>query len=67
MWAPSLAHILTRLVTGEGWKNLGLRLNLRKGWPFWLAAWFLPGLLTLQARRSFSCSSPNILKPLFRK
>lgn len=46
MWAPAAANVLTRLITGEGWKNAGLRLNIKRGWPYWLAAWFLPPLLT---------------------
>lgn len=46
MWAPALANILTRLVTKEGWKDVGLRGNLRAGWPAWVAAWFLPAIFT---------------------
>ncbi|HMQ50784.1 MAG TPA: CPBP family intramembrane metalloprotease [Anaerolineae bacterium] len=46
MWAPALAHLLTRLLTGEGWQRVGLRPKFKRGWPYWLAAWFLPGLLT---------------------
>ena len=47
MWAPALAHILTRLVTREGWQETWLRPRLRGGWPFWLAAWALPAVLTI--------------------
>ena len=47
MGAPAIAHVLTRLVTQEGWKNVGLRPNFRKGWPYWLMAWFGPVVLTL--------------------
>jgi uncharacterized protein len=46
MFAPSVAHIATRLITREGWSNTFLRPNLRRGWPFYLAAWTLP-LLTI--------------------
>ncbi len=45
MWAPALAHILTRLVTREGWKDTGLGLRLELWWT-WAAAWFLPAVLT---------------------
>jgi membrane protease YdiL (CAAX protease family) len=45
MGAPAVAHIMTRLVTREGWKDLTLRPNLRRGWPYWLACWFGPGLM----------------------
>ena len=47
MWSPALAHILTRWLTREGWQEAGLRPNLKRGWPYWLVAWFLPGLLTI--------------------
>jgi hypothetical protein len=47
MWSPALAHILTRLITREGWQNTYLRPRLRRGWPYWLAAWFLPGVLVI--------------------
>lgn len=47
MWAPALANLLTRLITGEGFGNMWLRPKFRRGWPFWLAAWFLPGIFTL--------------------
>ena len=47
MWAPAIAHILTRLISREGWKNLGLRPNFRRGWPYWLMGWVLPGLMTI--------------------
>lgn len=47
MWAPALGNILTRLVTREGWKEMGLRPNFRRSWPFWLAGWFLPSVMTL--------------------
>ncbi len=47
MWAPAIAAILTRLLTREKWKDVGLRPHFRKGWPYWLMAWVLPGLLTI--------------------
>jgi uncharacterized protein len=47
MWAPALANILTRLLTREGWKDTGLRPHFRKGWPYWLMGWVLPGLQTI--------------------
>jgi membrane protease YdiL (CAAX protease family) len=47
MWAPALGHIFTRLLTHEGSHDLFLRPKLKRGWPFWLAAWFLPGILTI--------------------
>jgi membrane protease YdiL (CAAX protease family) len=36
---PGVGHILTRLITKEGWKHLFLRPKLGQGWKFWLLAW----------------------------
>ena len=47
MLAPAIANIATRLITREGWSNTLLRPNFRRGWPYYLAAWFLPALATL--------------------
>jgi len=47
MFAPTIANIATRLITREGWSNTLLRLNIRRGWRFYLAAWFLPGLAAI--------------------
>jgi membrane protease YdiL (CAAX protease family) len=47
MFAPAVANIATRLITREGWSNTLLRPNFRRGWRFYLAAWFLPVLATI--------------------
>jgi uncharacterized protein len=48
MLTPALAHILTRLITREGWNNLYLRPKLKRGWRYWLLAWFgTPALMGL--------------------
>jgi membrane protease YdiL (CAAX protease family) len=47
MFAPAVANIATRLITREGWSNTFLRPNLRRGWPFYLAAWLLPLMATI--------------------
>jgi len=44
MFAPTVANIATRLITREGWANTYLRPKIRRGWRFYLAAWFLPAL-----------------------
>jgi membrane protease YdiL (CAAX protease family) len=41
-FSPAIANVVTRLITREGWSNTFLRLNLRRGWPYYLAAWTLP-------------------------
>jgi membrane protease YdiL (CAAX protease family) len=47
MLAPAIANVLTRAITGEGFSNTLLRPNFRHGWPFYLAALFLPILAIL--------------------
>ena len=47
MFSPAFANIVTRLITREGWKNTFLWPNLRHGWRFYLAAWFLPIVATI--------------------
>ena len=47
MFAPTVANIGTRLITREGWSNTLLRLNLRRGWRFYPAAWLLPVVATI--------------------
>jgi len=42
MLAPAIANVLTRAITREGFSNMLLRPNLRRGWPLYLAAMFLP-------------------------
>ena len=53
MFAPALAHILTRLVTREGWQGLWLKPRFKKASRFWMIAWFLPGLLTVLGAAAF--------------
>ena len=47
MGAPALGNVLTRLITREGWKEVGLRPHFKKGWPYWLAGWVLPAGMTV--------------------
>jgi len=65
MWAPALSHILTRLLTHEGAHDLYLRPKLKRGWPFWLAGWFLPGILTLLGMLVFFVVFPAQFDPHF--
>jgi membrane protease YdiL (CAAX protease family) len=63
MGAPALAHVLTRLVTREGWKNVYLRPKLKRGWPYWVIAWFLPAILTLVGMVVFYALFPRYFDP----
>ncbi len=47
MGAPALANLLTRILTKEGWENAFLKPKFKRGWLYWAAAWFGPGLLTI--------------------
>lgn len=42
-FGPAVAALVMRLsVTGEGFADAGLRLGLRRGWPYYLLAWLMP-------------------------
>ena len=42
-FAPAVAAVVTRKwVTHEGFADAGLKLRLRRGWPYYLFAWLLP-------------------------
>lgn len=63
MWAPGLAHILTRLITREGWKDLGFRPHFRMGWRYWLLGWVVPGLMTIGGAAVFFLLFPQYFDP----
>jgi membrane protease YdiL (CAAX protease family) len=48
VFAPAIAaFVVRRWVTREGFSDAGLRPNLRKRWPYYLFAWFFPGLVAV--------------------
>ncbi len=59
MWAPALAHIATRLLTAEGWQVDYLRPRLRQTWPYWLAAWCGPAVVTIAGLAIFFLLFPR--------
>jgi membrane protease YdiL (CAAX protease family) len=63
MWAPALANIFTRLLTGEGWRDTGLRPHFRRGWPYWLMGWFLPTVMTVAGAALFFLLFPATFDP----
>jgi membrane protease YdiL (CAAX protease family) len=63
MTAPSVANILTRLLTGEGWRDLYLWPHFRQSWPFWLIAWLGTPLLVLMGTVLFFALFPQYLDP----
>ncbi len=63
MWAPALAHLLTRFLTGEGWHDLNLRPYFKRDWRFWLMAWLIPGLLSIGGAVVFFGFFPDHFDP----
>lgn len=47
MFFPAIGVLLTRLITGEGFRNSWLKPNLKMNIKTYLLAWFGPGILTL--------------------
>ncbi len=45
MLVPALASLATRAITRQGFGNLMLKPNFRRGWRQYLLAWFLPPVL----------------------
>ncbi|HHY99103.1 MAG TPA: CPBP family intramembrane metalloprotease [Firmicutes bacterium] len=66
MWAPALAHILTRVITREGWQDMFLEPRFRRGWPYWLEAWFVPAILTIAGAVLFFMIFPGYFDPSLR-
>jgi len=65
MGAPALAHILTRLITREGWQGLYLRPNFKKSWVYWLICWGAPAIFTFLGMGLFFILFPQYYDPTF--
>lgn len=63
MGAPTIAHVATRVITHEGWSNLYLRPQLRREWPYWVAAWVAPGVFTIVGMVVFFALFPQYYDP----
>jgi len=63
MGAPALAHILTRLLTREGWKDIYLRPKLRQSWPYWIICWIAPAIFTFAGMAVFFALFPQYFDP----
>jgi uncharacterized protein len=59
MGAPAVGNVLTRLITREGWKDVGLRPHFKKGWRYWAAGWFLPVVMTISGAALFFVLFPQ--------
>jgi len=65
MLAPALAHIITRLITREGWQGLYLRPNFKKSWVYWLICWITPAIFTFLGMGLFFALFPQYYDPGF--
>lgn len=63
MWGPALANIITRLLTREGGESVLLWPKIKRGWPYWIIAWFLPALLTILGAALFYWIFPVYYDP----
>ncbi len=63
MGAPAVAHVLTRIVTHEGWTGLYLRPNLREGWRYWILCWVAPGAFVFLGMGLFFSLYPQAFDP----
>jgi membrane protease YdiL (CAAX protease family) len=63
MGAPAYAHVITRLVTREEWKELYLRPKFKQGWRYWLICWIAPALLTIAGMLVFFVLFPQYFDP----
>ena len=60
---PWLANIAARLITKEGWGNMMLRPNFKRGWKFYLGVWLLPILATTVGAVAFYLLFPESFDP----
>lgn len=63
MGAPAYAHLLTRVVTREGWSDLYLRPKFKQGWRYMLLCWVAPALLTIVGMAVFFALFPQYFDP----
>lgn len=63
MWSPALAHVLTRLVTREGWRDTWLRPDLRRVWRPLLVSWAGTVLCVVAGGLVFFAVFPGVFDP----
>ena len=66
MPGPAVAHLLTRVLTHEGWGDLWLRPQFRQRWRTWAMAWFAPALLVIVGMVLFFLISPQYYDASFQ-
>jgi membrane protease YdiL (CAAX protease family) len=64
MFSPAVAHVLTRVLTREGWRGLGLVPHFGPSQRrLWLLAWLLPPALTLLSALLYFAVFPESFDP----
>ena len=63
MFAPGIANVLTRALTGEGWSDLLLRPRIRGAVRYYAAAWLVPATLSLLGAATFYLLFPQYFDP----
>jgi membrane protease YdiL (CAAX protease family) len=63
MAAPALANILTRRITGEGWKDLFLQPRFKQSKRYWMLAWLGTPLLVLLGMAIYYILLPKYFDP----
>ena len=63
MFFPALGVLLTRLITGEGFRDSWLKPNFKKNIKVYLLAWFGPGVLTFLGCGLFFLLFPDSFDP----
>ena len=63
MFAPAISHILTRLVTREGWKNTYWESKIKTGWRYWLVAWLGTAALVILGAVIYFLLFPQYFDP----
>ncbi|WP_089814538.1 CPBP family intramembrane glutamic endopeptidase [Halomicrobium zhouii] len=63
MFAPGIANVLTRVLTREGWDDLGLSVGFFDHWRAYVAAWFAPGVLTALGAALYFAVFPQYFDP----
>lgn len=67
MVTPSLASLITRIITNEGFNNLNASVNFKKHWKIYLKAYFFPPVLMIFGAVIFFVLFPNLFDPLQSK
>jgi membrane protease YdiL (CAAX protease family) len=63
MFAPTIGHVLTRVITREGWEGVFLRPHFRRGWRYWLIGWLHPPILAILGAALFFVIFPQYFDP----